>query len=100
MELSFQLPVIRKESAVEPLVTQTWGMAAGVTLNSMGVLFSYYYSMRDPNAGMIPLAWAWIPEFPESKFSSPDSESDTDQHEFSIPIPSPNLNWPYFRFRD
>ena len=60
MELSFQLPVIRKESAVEPLVTQTWGMAAGVTLNSMGVLFSYYYSMRDPDAGIIPLAWPLI----------------------------------------
>ena len=60
MELSFQLPVIRKESAVEPLVTQTWGMAAGVTLNSMGVLFSYYYSMRDLDAGMIPLACPWI----------------------------------------
>ena len=52
--------MIRKESAVEPLVTQTWGMAAGVTLNSMGVLFSYYYSMRDPDAGRIPLAWPWI----------------------------------------
>ena len=36
-------------------------------------------------------------EFPESKFSSPNSESDTDQHEFSIP--SPNLNLPYFWFR-
>ena len=52
--------MIRKESAVELLVTQTWGMAAGVTLNSMGVLFSYYYSMRDPDAGRIPLAWPWL----------------------------------------
>jgi len=48
--LNIELPVMWKESAVEPLVTQTWGMAAGVTLNSMGVLFSYYYSMRDPDA--------------------------------------------------
>ena len=44
--LNIEYPVVRKESAVDPLVSQTWGMATGGTLNSMGVLWTYFYSMR------------------------------------------------------